>query len=200
MMEKHLVLLGDSIFDNAAYVPEGPSVIDHLHATLASGVHASLVARDGDKVEHIVEQVALVPEGATHLAMSVGGNDALDAIDLLSRPTDSVRNALGYLNTIRTQFRQAYRAALWQALALGRPLVVCTIYDAVPNLSSELQTALCLFNDSIVREAYAARVPVIDIRCLCTEAADYSEISPIEPSEQGGRKIATALANWLTTN
>jgi hypothetical protein len=29
-MVSHVVLLGDSIFDNGRYVPGGPAVIDHL--------------------------------------------------------------------------------------------------------------------------------------------------------------------------
>lgn len=43
----------------------------------------------------------------------------------------------------------------------------------------------------------AVKVPVIDLRCLCTEAADYSELSPIESSEQGSGKIAAAIVGWL---
>ncbi len=33
----HIVLLGDSIFDNARYVPGGPSVIEHLRRGLPAG-------------------------------------------------------------------------------------------------------------------------------------------------------------------
>ena len=194
---RHLVLLGDSIFDNAAYVPDGPAVIDHVQAMLPEGWRATLVARDGDMVRHVSEQIPYIPVDATHLVLSIGGNDALDSIELLSRPTDSVRLALGHLNEIRSDFRRAYRAMLWQLLDLQRPLAVCTIYDAVPNLSTDLQTALCLFNDTIVREAHAAHVPIIDLRNICTEAGDYSAVSPIEPSAQGGEKIAKAIVAML---
>ena len=127
MNSNHLVLLGDSIFDNAAYVPDGPAVIDHVQAMLPEGWRATLVARDGDMVRHVSEQIPYIPVDATHLVLSIGGNDALDSIELLSRPTDSVRLALGYLNEIRSDFRRAYRAMLWQLLELQRPLVVCTI-------------------------------------------------------------------------
>ena len=197
MNSNHLVLLGDSIFDNAAYVPDGPAVIDHIQAKLTEGWRATLVARDGDMVRHVSEQIPYIPVDATHLVLSIGGNDALDSIELLSRPTDSVRLALGHLNEIRSDFRRAYRAMLWQLLDLQRPLAVCTIYDAVPNLSPDLQTALCLFNDTIVREANAAHVPIIDLRNICTEACDYSAVSPIEPSAQGGEKIAKAIVTML---
>ena len=197
MNSNHLVLLGDSIFDNAAYVPDGTTVINHIQAMLPEEWRATLVARDGDMVRHVSEQIPYMPVDATHLVLSIGGNDALNSIELLSRPTDSVRLALGYLNEIRSNFRRAYRAMLWQLLDLQRPLVVCTIYDAVPNLSPDLQTALCLFNDGIIREANAAHVPIIDLRNICTEVGDYSTVSPIEPSAQGGEKIAKAIVAML---
>ena len=42
-MSQHLVLLGDSIFDNAAYVPGGPSVIEHLRRILGGDWRATVV-------------------------------------------------------------------------------------------------------------------------------------------------------------
>ena len=36
-------------------------------------------------------------------------------------------------------------------------------------------------------------LPVIDLRRVCSEASDYSELSPIEPSGQGGLKIARTI-------
>ena len=198
MKNNHLILLGDSIFDNAAYVPNEPAVIDYVREMLPKEWKASLLARDGDMVCHVSEQIPHVPSDAGLLVLSIGGNDALDSIELLSRPTETVRTALGQLNEIRLGFRRAYRTLLWQLLDLQRPLAVCTIYDAVPNLAEDLQTALCLFNDTIVREAEAAGVSVIDLRSVCTEPDDYSLISPIEPSAQGGRKIAHRLVCFLT--
>ena len=44
----HAVLLGDSIFDNAAYVPGKPSVIEQLRISLPAGWKATLLAFDGD--------------------------------------------------------------------------------------------------------------------------------------------------------
>jgi len=39
------------------------------------------------------------------------------------------------------------------------------------------------------------QVPVIDLRIVCNEAEDYSDISPIEPSGKGGAKIAQVIAD-----
>jgi hypothetical protein len=195
-MNRHLVLLGDSIFDNAAYVPGGLPVIEHLRKRLPDGMRATLVAHDGDVTADVANQLPSIPPDATDLVLSVGGNDALGAIPLLSLPATSVMHALKQLSEIRQSFHQDYRTMIRQLASLDKPLAVCTIYEAVPGLTDELKTALSLFNDVIVREALAAGATVIDLRQICTEKGDYSEISPIEPSAQGGGKIAAAIHDW----
>ena len=192
---RRLVLLGDSIFDNAIYVPNEPAVIDHVRHILPAPWKATLIAHDGDVVANVEEQMTRIPLDATHLVISIGGNDALQALGIFSSAVDTVNEALSLLATVRRDFQMDYRAMLWQALSMQLPLAVCTIYDAVPGLAVESQTALSLFNDTIVREANAAQIPVIDLRLVCTEKEDYSIISPIEPSSQGGQKIATALVD-----
>jgi hypothetical protein len=41
-------------------------------------------------------------------------------------------------------------------------------------------------------------LPVLDLRMICTESGDYSEKSPIEPSSQGGAKLANRMVEALT--
>lgn len=194
---RHLALVGDSIFDNVAYVPDGPAVIDHIRTLLPKGWAATLVARDGDVVADVEEQLQQLPDDTTHIALSIGGNDALNAQDVFSLPAESVFSALGRLAEMQGGFHRAYRDMLWNVLLLQKPTVVCTIYDAVPGLSREARSALSLFNDVICREAMAAGVAVVDLRALLQEADDYSAISPIEPSVKGGEKIARALTTML---
>jgi hypothetical protein len=55
--------------------------------------------------------------------------------------------------------------------------------------------ALTVFNDCIVRAAFAHGLPLLDLRLICTEAGDYA--NPIEPSAQGGEKIARAIAEFV---
>ncbi|MBX9900678.1 MAG: SGNH/GDSL hydrolase family protein [Alphaproteobacteria bacterium] len=197
--KSHLVLLGDSIFDNAIYVPGELAVIDHMRHTLPASWKATLIAHDGDVVANVENQIAKIPLDATHLVVSIGGNDALNALGIFSDRVDTVGEGLLQLSQIRRDFQRRYRTMLWQVLSAELPLAICTIYDAIPDLSVESQTALAIFNDTIVREAFAAKVPVIDLRLVCTERNDYSALSPIEPSEVGGRKIALAIAEWLNS-
>jgi hypothetical protein len=73
----HIVLLGDSTFDNHDYVDGGSDVITHLRECLGSEWDATLLAVDGAKVESVLWQLNNLPHDATHLVLSVGGNNAL---------------------------------------------------------------------------------------------------------------------------
>src|SRR4051812_49212957 len=98
----HVVLLGDSIFDNARYVPGGPSVVEHLRRHLPAGWKATLLARDGAGTAELPRQLERVPTDGTHLVVSVGGNDALDHSGLLlHEPAGSFAEVLSRLAGIR---------------------------------------------------------------------------------------------------
>lgn len=194
----HVVLLGDSIFDNAAYVAGGPDVVTQLRARLPATWQATLCAVDGAVVTSVERQLARVPSGATHLVLSVGGNDALSHIGILEREADSVAEVLDLLAELGDAFEARYQPMLRRVLGPGLPVVVCTIYDGRlpdPALQRRARTALTVYNDVILRSASAAGLPVIELRHVCTEPGDYA--NPIEPSVQGGEKIARAICGAL---
>ena len=66
----HVVLLGDSIFDNFRFVPCEPTVIDQLRKELPPGWCAFLLAVDGHVTADVPAQVANLPGDATHLVVS----------------------------------------------------------------------------------------------------------------------------------
>ena len=57
---------------------------------------------------------------------------------------------------------------------------------------------MSVFNDVISREAFARALPVIDLRLIINDGADYA--NDIEPSVEGGAKIARAMATLVTTH
>ena len=195
----HVVLLGDSIFDNACYVPGGPSVIEHLKRTLPSGWRATLLAVDGAHADGVHRQLESLPADATHLVVSAGGNNALGASGLILQETaKSFADVLSQLAALQDEFAGEYKAMLRAVLRQSKPTAVCTVYDAISVLEPAERAGLCLFNDVILREAFAAGLPVIDLRLICREATDYAPVSPIEPSVTGGGKIARAIAEVVT--
>jgi hypothetical protein len=198
----HVVLLGDSIFDNRPYVRPGePDVIRQLRMRLPDGWTATLLAVDGSVISSVPRQLAHLPADATHLAISVGGNDALGHLDVLTAPATSVAHALTKLAAIQDQFEESYRRMLDAVLARNLPTAVCTIYNgAFPDPAYQRIATLgaALWDDAILRSAAALGIPVLELRLICSEPGDYA--NPIEPSTQGGAKIARAITALVTTH
>jgi hypothetical protein len=192
----HVVLLGDSIFDNGAYVGGAPDVATQLRQELP-GWKCSLLAIDGDVITGVASQLGRLPADASHLVVSAGGNDALGYAPLLQEQPASVAGALLLLAAARDRFDADYRAMLAAVLAQGLPTAVCTIYDTPSSEPNQkvIKAALALFNDSITRAAFSQGTALIDLRLICSQDADYA--NPIEPSAQGGGKIARAIATLV---
>jgi lysophospholipase L1-like esterase len=192
---KHIVLLGDSILDNGAYVGSGSDVIEQLGKRLPPGARATLNAMDGSVTSGVRLQLQIAPEDATHFVVSAGGNDALHHAGLLEQKVSSVAEALDRLATVRESFTRDYRTMLDDVTARGLPVAVCTIYDArFPDLKQRrlASLGLTIFNDCITREASARGLALIDLRLILTADSDLA--NPIEPSVSGGAKIASAIA------
>ena len=111
----HLVLLGDSIFDNAVYVPGGPPVIEQLRQALPRDWQASLLAVDGNIVEDVPKQLKKLPAAATHLVVSAGGNNALGEIGVLNAPARTVGESLELVRQPQLRFQESYCAMLRDA-------------------------------------------------------------------------------------
>jgi lysophospholipase L1-like esterase len=194
----HIILLGDSIFDNGVYVPGEPDVVKQLRAILPSGWTAGLLAADGAVTRSVASQLTRVPADATHLVVSVGGNDALGESHILSSPARTVGEAVMMLAEAQERFAGNYAYMLEGVLGLGLPTALCTIYDTPSSAPNHriIRSALSLFNDVITRAAFGNALPLIDLRLICSEDEDYA--NPIEPSAKGGEKIAGAIAGLIT--
>ena len=77
----HIILLGDSIFDNLKYVQPEPDVLAQLREMLPAGWKASLRAVDGAVTNDVAGQLANLPADATHLVLSVGETICLAALE-----------------------------------------------------------------------------------------------------------------------
>lgn len=193
----HVVLLGDSILDNGAYVAGGSPILDQLRARLPKDWRVTLRARDGAVSLGVLKQLEQFPDDATHLVVSAGGNDALESTPLVNSPAADVLTLLTELADVQKLFRLNYTQMLGALRHRRLPLIGCTIYDAIPGLREHERMALSLFNDVIVQELSVIGAPILDLRRVCDEKRDYAEISPIEPSEIGGAKISRALQEIL---
>jgi hypothetical protein len=197
---KHIALLGDSIFDNAAYVAGGPDVVQQVRELLPAGWRATLNALDGAVIADLPQQLHRLPTDASHLVVSVGGNDALGEASLLDQKVGSIGEALELITQVRHRFRSGYARMLDQVLNRQLPFAVCTIYE--PRFPEPMRrrlaaTALTALNDAITREAFARKLDCIDLRLVCDDDRDFA--NPIEPSVHGGAKIARAILSFATS-
>jgi hypothetical protein len=125
----HVALVGDSVFDNLVYVQPGIDVQQQLREALPSFWKVTLCAIDGSITNDVLEQLEELPEGVSHIVVSVGGNDGLQNMPILSEKVSTVAEGLSLLSEVVTEFRSAYREMLEELAATKIPATVCTIYQ-----------------------------------------------------------------------
>jgi len=202
-MTKHLILLGDSVFDNGSYVLPGQAdVTAHMKRKLRSRDGTlDMRAVDGAMVANVKYQLAAKPPPLPcTFVLSVGGNDALQYLDMISDPTrdQSFASVLMRFHEVKEGFRAEYTNSLELILEHGQPLVVCTIYNPVfPEEGGQrlAEAGLSFFNDVITEEAMKRNLLVIDLRVVCSSPSAFA--NPIEPSELGGNLITDAIVSRL---
>jgi hypothetical protein len=95
-------------------------------------------------------QLARLPGDASHLVLSVGGNDALLEAGVLEERARSVGAVLDKLAAVRDRFHHKYRAMLAELRERKLAAAVCTIYDArfpEPERRRRATVALTVIND-----------------------------------------------------
>jgi len=82
-------------------------------------------------------------------------------------------------------------------MTLERRTAICTVYNGAlePERATIARVALALFNDVILRTAVDPRLDALELRSICTKPGDYA--NPIEPSGEGGLKIARAISRLV---
>jgi len=211
MQAHHIVLLGDSILDNKVYTRSKRCVTEHLRAKL-SGWRFTLCAVDGHVINDVVhEQLKHVPEDATALVLSVGGNDGLRMLGELQNDGVSLWGFCRKISEIRGRLRERYEAMLQKVLARALPVVLLSPYKPSWHLHSSTarlhcglsQQMIALFGlhflrKVILRLARKHRLPVIDLAEVFDSAQDYA--NPIEPSVWGGDKISGNIIHAISTH
>lgn len=119
---------------------------------------------------------------ASHLVLSVGGNDALMSSGILHMPASSTSQALALFANTSRDFERRYRRVLHSCRQMSLPLTICTIYNGCfpdPDYQRLITTALTFFNDVILKVGIEFGLTIIDLRFVCSSPADYA--NPIEP-------------------
>jgi len=208
---KHIVLLGDSIFDNSSYVNLGElDVPNQLRSLVGHNSNVTNLAVDGHLIRHVKNQLNNLPSDVTHLFVSVGGNDGLGHLSIFHTPVNTIGESLQQMYRIGDNFKKRYSEMVDLVLSYNLPTTFCSIYyprfdarslDRVQDYMSVLSNgreiqemamaAEAVFNDIITYEVFKRKLPLIDLRVLCDDDQDFA--NPIEPSCIGGMKIAKTI-------
>jgi hypothetical protein len=195
----HIALLGDSVIDNKTYVGDGPDVAEQVRMLAPKEWKVTRLAVDGAVSSSVLQQLDSLPADTTHMVISAGGNDALGEVGVLDATATSVRQVLMRLAEIQERFRDSYGRMLGAAQGCKLPTAVCSVYEPrFPDTFDRRVSALALsvINDVITREAFSRQLTLIDLRVMFTNDSDFA--NPIEPSVQGGMKLAHGIYHFAS--
>lgn len=196
--DQTVVLLGDSILDNAPYTRPEPDTMAHL-AMLLPEWSVLRAARDGARMRDVDSQLRQLGARPAVGVLSIGGNDATAHLGLLERRATSAAEILEELLEIADDFASHYERVVRAVQRRFERTVVCTIYEVQlepPVLARLAKVPLAVLNDRIVRIAASLGVEVLELRSVCTTPDDF--VLQIEPSARGAAKIARAIAALVT--
>ena len=189
---RHLALLGDAL----------------QNIDLGSGeIESALVPRPRNPWKLTVLQalqslprghVREIPEDATHVVISIEGAWAIEASGLLNGGTHTISEALQTLCTAADAFEGVLAGMIAAARETGLPTVVCTLVPARharPAQHRTASTALAIFNDRVMRRAFAESLSIVDLRLVCDEDGDYASATLL--SRAGVCKAANVIRTAL---
>ena len=224
-----IYLLGDSIIDNAVYVKKNEKdVVSHLISMYKGNPQIKINNRavDGHTMRDLLD-TQLSDEGldeATHIVMSIGGNDLLQKISFLQmtsklsevmdkdarigkwgvRELNPSRNKVfeeTYFEIIKPM-QQEYESIVANLSNYRAKLLLCTVYegdlvdsDEFSDVLYSSKTMLSIFNDLVYRTAQKYNGDVLELRDIFISSEDYA--NPIEPSHIGGEKLAKSIVEWV---
>ena len=188
----HAVLLGDALenIDLDAQAPERSLVPQPRNPWKLTVLKPEEILRAG--------HVRAIPADASHIAIAVEGGWAIEKSGLLQGRALSVHEALDTLASAADEFERIFGALVDAARETGLPTVVCTLVPSRfgdPSRQRTAVTALAVFNDRVIRRAFAASLPIVDLRMVCDEDGDYAGETLL--SRTGVRKAANVIRSAL---
>ena len=183
---KNIVLIGDSILNNSAYVLANQSVPDLLSKELSKNVNTAVYnfAKDGSTITDCYTQLDKISidlnTSNTTIFLSCGGNNILNS-----------RQKLDTASTI-TLFKQY--SELIQSIKTrvsNAQLYILNLYTPVNTHYTSYHSTIEQWNKLLEDNASSLGYTLIDISSLLVLEDDFAY--NIEPSYKGGQKIVSKL-------
>lgn len=183
----NIILIGDSVLNNAAYVPPGKAVLDYLKQKTNNVFN---FAKDGSTIQDAIDQILNIPpnfnNSNSYFFISVGGNDILNLRNMLTNSEIDVlfSKYIQLIDTIKLKFG-------------GVNINVCNLYLPSDPRYLNYKPSIDYWNQLIQKNSnrIGAMYNVVDLFNLLNTPNDF--IYGIEPSKDGSVKIANII--YITT-
>ncbi len=180
----HIVLLGDSIFQNKNYVPKSKSVEYLLKEKLS--IPSLVLAQDNAIIYDIPKQYNNMPidlnNKTTNLYISIGGNDLLNLYEHNNTTNTTLFNMVWEL----------YQKTILMIIENTQCNVILTdIYFITDPNYSRYIPMIKKWNSNLYQFAKQHKVKVFKISKILTQPKDFT--NSIEPSVIGGNKMVNSF-------
>lgn len=180
---QNVVLIGDSMLNNSAFVDQDQSVADLLSNKLAGSATVYNFAKDGATIADCyaqLDKISSVPKST--IFVSCGGNNILNSRQ--SVDSDYVTNLFGQYS----EFIQSVKTVVPSDKS---NIYVLNLYTPASGHYTSYHSAIEQWNQLIDDNASSLGYTVIKTSNLLTLDEDF--VYGIEPSYKGGKKLASKL-------
>lgn len=181
-----IVLIGDSMLNNSAYVSANQSVPDLLSKKLVGNTVYNF-AKDGATINDCYAQLDKIStelnNSTTYIVVSCGGNNILSSRSLKATDMNNLFNEYSeLLKSIKTRVPNA-------------SLYVINLYTPTNSHYVSYHKAIDQWNQLLEDNKSSLQYKIINTSSLLVTDEDFTY--NIEPSEKGGKKIVEAIVNSL---
>lgn len=177
-LNKKLILMGDSIFQNENYVEDGESVEDLLSDK------SIVLAKDNAKMLDVYKQINFIPENenveTNLIVVSAGGND----LDYIYKDLGKDENLDIIFNNYKELIMEINKKTKTQ-------LVLSTIYYPTSKDYKPYLPIVKEWNQLVIDFANINKFGIFHLDKYVTKSSHFTQ--QIEPSKEGGKIIADKL-------
>ena len=188
---QNILLLGDSVFKNDAYVANGKSVNQLLNDK--TNGRTICLAKNEATIADVYDQVGKIPDNLksasdkTIIFLSVGGNDILNqSSDTGGEPVDS-----SVISTIFSAYKPLVKSI--KTIMPNSQLVLLDIYYPNNIKYKQFHNAIREWNDKLYEYAKESNISVLRISDILTKPEDFT--LGIEPSVIGSKILVDSILN-----
>ena len=181
------VLLGDSIFQNNAYVSTGKNICQLFREKTDN--HTICLAVDHSKIIDVYSQIEKIPDelnnGYTTVFLSAGGNDILTHyVDQGNNITDTQ-----ILDSMFSEYKNLLKS-IYDKMPDANIVLLDIYYPNSPTYT-KYQNIISEWNKKIHDFARKNNYSILKVSTIITKPEDFA--FGIEPSQTGGQKLVQSI-------